>query len=684
MEDLYHLRGVITFVGIFAATIVLPGLLLAYYGIVGIRAEQRAGVADVERQANAAADLFAVGLEGLFKSFEDATLNRLKSGQSVTTGLREMSEVLRVVFRFDVDGVLASPLARGELHPLEDQALFFFSSLQNASRLERQGDAAKESDPAAANALYMRAAAAATTAVREASDPGVRGQATFARGNALLRAGEVHAAEALFTEVVAQHAAVRDAYGFRLGDLARLKLGEIEMARNPTAGQTALRAHVERLLAEPWTIGRGGEAAVARRAIDLVAGKVDADWIERTRSRLEERSTQLYWAERLLPELDTLGARGRLLRAAAGEFSYSRTDHALWATTWTDEDQYVFALEADGLLDQVRALASRTAAAQPDIDAQVYGPDAAPPDETRARRSLAPWFPGWSLAVTPRDPAGLSERQAEERLRGSGIILLSVAMIGVGAVLSARLVQRELDSARDKSDFAAHVSHELRSPITQIRLKAEALQIGLATDEADRTRHYDVIARESERLSRLVDNVLDFAAIERGRKKYTFRPGDVGSTVLRVVEASKVAMETRGMIIDLELPEDLPVVWHDTDATSQVVTNLLSNAAKYGQEAAWIGIVVAAVEGEVTIAVSDRGIGIASEEQRQIFEQYYRSSDPLARRRKGTGIGLTIVKYIMEAHGGRVSVRSAPGEGSTFTLYFPVRSFAPAQERAGA
>ncbi len=253
-------------------------------------------------------------------------------------------------------------------------------------------------------------------------------------------------------------------------------------------------------------------------------------------------------------------------------------------------------------------------------------------------------------------------------------------MIALGLVLSTRFVRRELEAARDKSDFAAHVSHELRSPITQIRLKAEALQLGLATDDVARTRHYDVIVRESERLSRLVDNILDFAAIEKGKKKYTFRIGDVGLTVARCVEQAGVAMETKGMKIDFELPDDLPVIWHDADAVSQVMINLLSNAAKYGQQAAWIGVKVYVREGatgpEICVDVSDRGIGIAGTEQKAVFDQYYRSTDPLARSKKGTGIGLTIVRYIMEAHGGRVGIESAPGVGSTFTLHFPL-SFVP-------
>ncbi|MFZ5478658.1 MAG: sensor histidine kinase [Myxococcota bacterium] len=660
MEDLYHLRGVITFVAIFGATIALPGLLLAYYGIVGIRAEQRANTADVERRANAAADGFSAGLEGIFRSIETATLNRLKGDQSLTIGLPSLNEDLVLVLRFDADGDLVAPFLRGAVDPYEDQQLFFFAPLHAAEEARRLGD-------------LPRAASLFGAAARESNARPARAQAAFRRATALLRAGETHAAEVLLAEILSQHADVRESHGFRLGDLARLKLGEIQMARDPVGGHVALQRHVEALLAEPWVVGRGGEPAVARRAIDLIAGKARAEWISDTRQRLRERSTQLYWAERLLPELDTLGARGRLLRAATGEFRYERSEHALWATTWTDEDQYVLALDWGGVMEQVRAMAASVAPLEGDVVAALSPPDEPLGDDVLARRTLAPWFPGWSLVVRTRDAAALREAQAEERMRGSGIILLSITMIVVGAVLSARLVRRELDAARDKSDFAAHVSHELRSPITQIRLKAEALQLGLATDEDARARHYDVITREAERLSRLVDNVLDFSAIERGRKKYTFRPGDLGGTVRRAVEGAKVAMETRGMTIDAQLPEDLPVVWHDVDAVSQVVTNLLSNAAKYGQEAGWIGVRVQADEGEVQVSVSDRGIGIAPEEQRLVFEQYYRSTDPLARRRKGTGIGLTIVKYIMEAHGGRVSLRSAIGQGSTFTLHFPLK-----------
>jgi signal transduction histidine kinase len=125
------------------------------------------------------------------------------------------------------------------------------------------------------------------------------------------------------------------------------------------------------------------------------------------------------------------------------------------------------------------------------------------------------------------------------------------------------------------------------------------------------------------------------------------------------------------MELEITVPYDLPVIHHDADAIAQCLINLISNAAKYSDPGGWIGILGRRVEGGAELAISDRGIGIAAHDLRRIFEPYYRSRDALARRRKGTGIGLTITRYIMEAHGGNISVQSRPGKGSTFTLRFP-------------
>ncbi len=659
-EDLYHLRGVLTFVALFAATIGLPGLLLAYYGIAGIRAQQDAARAQVANDAELAADLLGTQIEAEFKAFEDSALGRLTTGKSMHARLGELSPALRVVYRFDEEGQLAAPVLVAERRGVDEAPWRMAEAWRRAADLEQGGE-------------YGAAATLWGRIQHRVGDPVARGDALFARARCLLRAGDVRGAEAAFGELAREHRQVRTVEGFRLGDLARFKLAEILLAREPDQGVAAFQRLIADLLGEAWTVGEGGEAAVVQRALDnLEATGTPQELVRRDRDTVDDRQAQLYWAGVLQAEMDSLGAKGRLLRQPTGKFYYTATDSAVWARTWTETDQYLFALDADLLLKRLRGLGEGALGVNSDVVVTLLAVEDPSPPDVRVRRPLSR-APQWSIVAYPRDPAALDRRQSEDVRRSLGIVLLSVVMIVIGAFLSAGLVRRELDAARLKSEFAANVSHELRSPITQIRLKAEALQLGLAETPESQARHYDVIVREAERLSRMVDNMLDFAAIERGQKKYNLRPGDLAATVQNVVESARVAMEMRVMQVEESYPEDLPPVWHDPDAIAQVIVNLLSNAAKYGQDAGWIGVVIRSAPGEVLVEVSDRGIGIDAAETQAIFEQYYRSNDPNARRRKGTGIGLTIVKYIMEAHGGRVTVHSTLGVGTTFVLHFPIQ-----------
>ncbi len=657
MEDLYHLRGILTLTLLFGATVALPAVLLAYYGLVGLRAQQAAGAADVERRADTVLGSLRREVEHAFEARETRIGERVASGASLTADLPDVDPTLRVVFQFDADADLVGAWLRPTTQAAPVTGSRLFAPIAEAER----------ASPSRAATLYGQAA-------KEARDPATRAWAQTLRAHMLVADGKESEAESAYRRVAADDAAVRDPRGFRLGDLARLRLAELQRAHEPLSGDAALRRLVEDVVEQPWLVGIGAEGAIARRALTEVSSRGTNAWTRAWQARLQERSEQAYWAQRLLPELEVPNRVTRPNRPADPGVAWSRTPSAVWATAWKDDGRLVFAFDAAALSDEVERAAERLTVDDGDVRVVLVAPEQRTPSTALGVDVLSTRLAGWRAAAVPRDPEALASRQAEERLRGSGIVLLSILLLGVGAFASARLVQRELDLARDKADFAAHVSHELRSPITQIRLKAEALQLGLATSQEATARYYDAIVRESERLSRLVDNMLDFAAIERGVKKYTLRPGDLGGTIHRTVESARVAMETRRMTIELQLPDDLPPVWHDVDSVSQVMTNLLSNAAKYGQEAGWIGVTVEASPDEVRVAVSDRGIGIAPAEQDHVFQQYWRSADPQARRRKGTGIGLTIVKYVMEAHGGRVALQSAPGQGTTFTLHFPTRA----------
>ena len=369
------------------------------------------------------------------------------------------------------------------------------------------------------------------------------------------------------------------------------------------------------------------------------------------------------------PYLQLFDAGGSLLKVAPGRFSYTFGRRALWAVVWLQEDLYAFALDWDAIQVAVSRFAQWAARPDGQIMVSVQQPDDPAPEDVFARRTLAPWLAGWSLVAHSADPQALRRAYSTRRTRRLLVISSAVLLLLVGAFLSIVLVRREMDLAKMKTTFAASVSHELRSPITQIRLKGESLMLGLAEDDADRQRHYEAIVREAERLSRLVDNVLDFAAIERGTKLYQLRPADLGQTLENAVESMRFSMESRGLELEVDIPSDLPAVRHDSDAVSQVVTNLLSNAAKYG--GGWARVTVVLLPDGVQVEVADRGIGIDPVEAERIFDNFYRSDDPRARRLKGTGIGLAIVKYIMEAHGGTVMVKTMPGQGSIFQLFFP-------------
>jgi signal transduction histidine kinase len=663
MKDLMALEGVLRFTALFGVTVLLPALLLSYFALSSIRAEELVVDADVDRRADAVGEQVHHDLEAEFTRFEESSADRLANDQSPLTGLADLSPYVRVAFRFDGDGGLVGPFALpDDERPTPSPA--FQRAMSDARRLElgdRPGDAV---------AAYQRASAAA-------SHPAEAGQALLGRARALRRAGDPTAAEHAFADVYADYASVRDDAGFRIGDLASLERAEMADARDRDLGVVAFSDLVDKLIADRWTIGRPGEAAIARRAIDRLEGRKDADWLGRARAQIAERTTQLYWAERLAGELELLvEARTAGERAPAGEFQYiERADSGtLWATVWWRDELYAFAFDYDALKEAIRETTTHAEAQDAEIRATLLGPEASPPAGTLSIRGLNPWMPSLSVAVGPIDPDSLGATKARRRAFRIGIIVIAVGMSVVGVVLTARLLNRELESARSKADFAANVSHELRSPITQIRLKGEALQLGLVDDDVERQAHYDAIVNESERLSRLVDNVLDFSSIEQGAKTYTLRREDLADIVTKAVESGRSAIEGRGMTLEVDLPDDLPVVWADRDAIAQVVTNLLSNAAKYGADGKWAGVRARRVDGGVELVVADRGMGITKADHARIFERFYRSADPRVRRYRGTGIGLTIVRYIIEEHGGTIELESAPGQGTSFVITLPLES----------
>jgi len=201
---------------------------------------------------------------------------------------------------------------------------------------------------------------------------------------------------------------------------------------------------------------------------------------------------------------------------------------------------------------------------------------------------------------------------------------------------------------------------------------AETLHEGGAATAETQGEYLETIVNESERLSRLLNNVLDFSKIERGKKSYRREPESLEEIVRHTARTMRYPLEQKRFALRLEIEEDMPPARVDRDAIEQAILNLLANAMKYSGESRHIELRLRSEDGEAVIEVSDRGVGIEPAEESRIFERFYRVSSPENDRIPGTGLGLTLVQHIAQAHHGRVTVKSVPGKGSTFSLYIPL------------
>lgn len=322
----------------------------------------------------------------------------------------------------------------------------------------------------------------------------------------------------------------------------------------------------------------------------------------------------------------------------------------------------VVAVRADALLSAVRSRSSLSAAAANLARLSTEGNG----------ELLLPHFPGLSLVIPPAAMATVTRDTGLQRpiLLAALAGVLSTALFG--AYLFWRDVRREIDLAQLRSQFVSSVSHELKTPLTAIRMFAETLLLGRSTRPEVSQEYLETIVNESERLTRLLNNVLDFSKIEQGTRTYRLAPHSAIDMVRAAVSAMRYPLAQQGVELRVELDEHVPPIAADPDAIQQALLNLLSNAMKYSGAGRVIDLALTQEHGHALITVTDRGIGIPPGEQKRIFDKFYRAPGVENQRIAGTGLGLTLVDHVARAHGGCVTVRSAPGEGSTFSLRLPL------------
>jgi signal transduction histidine kinase len=289
--------------------------------------------------------------------------------------------------------------------------------------------------------------------------------------------------------------------------------------------------------------------------------------------------------------------------------------------------------------------------------------------ETRFQTTLYKWF----LHLLPRKYIEMEQGVRNRRRANLFFIVLSMSLIFVSLSIIYVGWRRDRQLRQLKEDFISNVSHELKTPLSLIRMFSEMLVTGRVKDEDRRLDYFRIIHSESDRMSRLIVNLLDFANLGRGIKSGHFEKTNIAQLVVKALEAYRYEIQKDGFLLNLETHPDIPDSYVDPNAITMAFLNLLDNSVKYSGDQKQIDVRVKRTNGFVDLAVIDKGIGIPASEQPKIFDKFYRGSEPSVRRVRGSGIGLAITKHVAEMHGGEVLVDSEPGRGSMFTLRIPIR-----------
>ena len=299
-----------------------------------------------------------------------------------------------------------------------------------------------------------------------------------------------------------------------------------------------------------------------------------------------------------------------------------------------------------------------------------------PSDTTALAQTKDLWlFPDYTLGIRIK---GSSLQELISKRRTTNLVLLvGLDLILVMAVILVfRNVKKEVQLAQNKSDFVSNVSHEIRTPLALISMFAETLEMGRVTSEEKKKEYYGIISKETHRLSGIVNKILNFSQAEANKKRLSLSSLHVSDEIREILNTYDFHLKNKGF--EYHVTEKMDCwVKADREAFIEVVINLIDNAIKYSADQKQIEIIIGRENGNGFVAVKDQGIGINTMDQKHIFDKFYRVSTGDLAKTRGTGLGLSLVKQLMEAQQGRVTISSEKGKGSLFTLYFPLSNDKP-------
>jgi signal transduction histidine kinase len=681
--------------------ILLPGAILSYVSYVSVNERARlleAGYRGTVYMVRDRIELETLKLEqGLRSSLADAGTNlaSLAASRALLTQVAAHHPWLRRPFLAGPDGeVVTSSMSIGWVKPPRQPFSWAPPLRDLVSRAE--GAEFVRRDPAAALQLYLQALGRARSADERAELLSRAGRCRFKAGD--YQRGIQNYRQLLDLSETASTVGEIPTFIVALSQIADGCAAEKD--ENSRIG--ALLQLYQRLLDSPWDAsaaacahylgqtGRELEAYAARsdqRQFVLDPQKLK-DLKQQAAGRLASL-THLDWIQgAVLP--DMLSGRQRsLLDASIGHVAATREGTAVSVGylqlqgTARDPSQWLLAYELieDQLMGSLLPALVKSVDLGGDVSVGVLddrgrlrSPQPNPaPSAYLASGHFTEILPSWQVVLFHPDGRSVGELMWREKAASLAFLggTLLVMLLGVG--LTVRAAAHEAALSRLKSDFVSNVSHEFKTPLALIRMFGETLEAGTVEDESKRREFYSIIRAESERLTHLINRVLDFSRIDAGVKQYDFRKADVADVARKTLDTYRLQVRDLGFTIDAQLPSHPVIGGIDPDAVSEALLNLLDNATKYSGDSRQIGVIVAATESVVTVSVEDHGVGIPKEDLPNIFGKFYRAHTQQTRETPGSGLGLTLVKHIVEAHGGRIEVHSELGRGSRFSFDVPLR-----------
>ncbi len=696
---------------LFSLGIAAPSFLLGYLAFRGIqndralieqeqRGEHRLIAARIGESLEARIGQIEGSLDGVMEGLGNADLD---DALESLDDLRIREPVIQSVFILLRDGSvrLVSP------RPVFSDGVGRASGTTDTdlSRVPRELEAGRVLELRDGN--YPRAMAAYREVLAEATDSRLRGEALAAIARVQAKSGSFREAVDSYRSLLLDFGSLRMGGGMPFGVVARLELASSLVAVGDTlaAAQTLVELHRGLLRAE-WPLtppefdfftGRIGESVAKDLPGQLTSGALTAyrdtllslaDEEAVSRSVTEEhlafaqRTSQML-SERLAAEPGGQGARWRRVTLEAGNRTYHLSVRQPADGAGVDQaGSWGMLLDREALIGGLLRPAIEEHAATGVASWIVRGRSGEPLLASEAPREgpatvtagLASDFLSWTLELHQPDPRLVETLLTSRRGVYFYAFLLLMGILAFGLTLTARSVTHQLELARMKSDFVSTVSHEFKSPLTAIRQLAEMLQSGRVSSDEQRGRYYDVLLEQSERLTVLVDNVLDLARMDEGHYELERATVDVGVLLNEIVERVEHRVRHEGFAIRSEIDDPAPVLTLDAGAITQATTNMIDNGVKYSGESREVVVRGFSRNGHFVIAVQDFGVGLDEDEALKVFERFYRGGSELTRTVKGTGLGLALVKQIAEAHGGSVAVESALGSGSTFSIRLPLDS----------